>query len=278
MRSGRSSLAAILGMGAAALAAGCQLLLPTAEDDGRGARGGAGSSSTDATTTGKTSSSSKASASGVTTGTDASSASSGPGGNTTVSANASSSSGGGMCAPSGSACNGLGSSSLPNGCPPTVTCGANTGCSAYCSAMREMCPEQWDSDATCCGACGYFQGKAQAVQCCHVDALNDLAASSSTPSSCTLAGPFGSDTMRDSPCGTQANNLCEIYVSICPNQQALCNKSQCVAYFAMTPAVTQYAANANTDALSMAMDDLLSGASTTCASLASQFCNVVTDP
>lgn len=259
-------------VGSALLGAGCQLLL--VEDDGSGARGGAGTSSSDATTSGKTSSSSKASTTGVTSSTDASSASSGPGG--TTSASGSSSSGGNMCSPSGIACAGLGSSSLPSGCPPTITCGGNAGCSSYCSAMKSMCPEQWESDATCCTACAYFQSKTHASQCCHVDPLNVLAAMAGDASSCTQAGPFGSLVMTDSPCGTQANNLCDIYAQVCPNQQNVCGKSQCVEHFMGAEAVEQYAANANGDPLSQAMDALLSGDPTTCATLASQFCAVMT--
>lgn len=259
----------------AASVGGCQLLLPAEDDDGRAtSTGGAGSTS--GKTTGKSSSVSASSTSGstmtaaTTTGggsTSASTTSSGP--STAVS----SGSGATTCKPSVLGCDGLTALALPKLCPTDVVCDMNAACTQYCSAMFSLCPEQYLTPFVCCQVCGHIQAQGEGTQCCHVDALNDLAAGSGTATSCTVAGPFGSDTMSTAgQCGSQATNLCDIYEAACGPQAATCGKAACKSYLAMRTAVTYSAGTDPNATLSRLMDLLLGSDADKCNLAAAEFC------
>lgn len=264
-------------VGAIALVAGCQLLLPSEDGDGTGARGGAASSTSgDSSSSGKTSSSSsKASTTGSSMSSTHSSTSSSSG-----STNASTTGSGVVeCQPSQTACNGITTLALPKLCPKQVTCTGNLACTQYCSAIESLCPGQYPNNQTCCQACEFLETGSEGAQCCHVGALNDLAADMAGASACTIAGPFGSDTLdAGSTCGSQIDNLCKIYETVCPVQQATCNKSACIAHFDQNNPVDDYKVNQNSDPLSKTMDALLGGGATACATVAMNLCPSMVGP
>lgn len=251
--------------------AGCQLLLPDGEEDGTTTQnlGGASASSTrDASSSGKTTTS-KSSAS-ETTGTDAST-----GGMTTTGTDATStSSGPDKCMPGGQCTSGF-TSPLPSGCPSDWSCDQDQDCSEYCSAMDSLCHDAYASKATCCSACAFLKtAKLPAAQCCHVAALNALAANVGDADSCTLAGPFGSAAQMatGSACGTQTGAVCQFYQKGCSQLLLGCPTSACVDYFE-NEAPVHYKQNQDpTHKLSNAMDTILGNDPLKCDILANLFC------
>lgn len=263
-------------MGLAATAiGGCQLLLPDGEEDGTttGNTGGAGSSSR--SSTGKTSGTMKASSSA-----DASS-----GAETTTSAvttdaattGASSSSGPVACGPAGAACMGGFGSPMPTNCASAWSCGGDADCTDYCRAIDKLCPGAYVGSATCCGACNLLRSaKGEIAECCHVSALNQIAAGSATPELCTIAGAFGTLDMGAAMgnCGTQSGNLCALYAKACSAQLNVCPLSECSAYFEGEAAIDYTQTGGGSSKLAVAMGELLSGEAASCAQLANMFCPI----
>lgn len=265
----RSASIAVVGLLVVGAVGGCQLLLPASDDDGRASSaGGAGS------TSGKTTSKSSAVNASSASGSSAESTTS----TTTVTSSSqstavSSGSGPAGCKASVLGCDALSALTLPKLCPTEVTCDANAACTQYCSAVFSLCPEQYLSPFVCCQVCGHIQTQGEAAQCCHVDALNDLAAGNGTPTSCTIAGPFGSDSMSGaSACGSQATSLCNIYEAACGAQATTCNKSSCKSYLTMRAPVTYAAGVDPNTTLSRLMDLLLGTEANKCDLAAAEFC------
>ncbi len=266
-----SSHGAALGLViAVAAVGGCQLLLPSGDDDGQsstGAQGGA-SSSTGASTSTKTSSSDSSSASGDSTATTAT-------GSTSHSSVSSSSTGMQGCAPALVACDGISTLSLPKLCPTQVACDNDLACKQYCSAIFSLCPEQYLTPEVCCEVCGHLKGQGEASQCCHVGALNDIAAGNGTSTSCTVAGPFGSDSMVSNACSTQAANLCTIYEAACATQAMTCTKSSCKNALSGRDAVIYVAGSDPTTTMPHLMDLLLGSDPNKCELAAAELCGAM---
>jgi hypothetical protein len=271
----------------ATLAAGCQLLLPEA-DDGTTAssQGGAGSTSRasssisgDKSSSGSTQQSASSgppdttvtsSSSMIASTTDASASSS------TGVASSSSTGSDPTCGPSMFSCTGLDTGSLPSNCQldPTAACG-DAACRIYCSALKTYCPGQYGSGTLCCAACNVIKTEGATKGCCHVDALNGLAAGQQSPQACTYAGPFGTasnDGTTSSTCGTQSENVCALYAAICPIDAMTCTQATCVNKLHNEPG-TLYSANSGSSSkLAILMDTVLSPSVDKCAEAVMQIC------
>lgn len=210
--------ALIGGLAIIGLSVGCQLLLPSGDDDGRTTStgmGGAEASSSGSGTTGKTSSAKTSSSDATATAAS----------NSSTDAASSST---GLTCEQGQGC--LTTPPTFDKCEMSDVCqslGAGDWCNDYCTSVIQKCgatAAQYASATQCCSACQYLRAHPAIAPsnnvCCRANTLNDDALLD--PSDCTKAGPMGAAKNDNAmaECGSQSLHVCTLFEKICANKIA----------------------------------------------------------